>query len=222
MKTLVLSIAVAAAAAALAAPSQATRRDDANHQRETYMGLAQARLFPPIVTVAQVRAARSAVWRCQHRAGIPPSKAGLDHRKLAAVGSRFRQWIVGSWGERLEECERTLAATVPATGDWRTAVRIVQRFFPGSEWWLIACSSSEGGHGRWVPNTQGSGAGGWMQYMEPTFWGDFRAALADLAARGIRAPPSASSWYSPLGQAIAAGWAYSHARPSGKWTGGSC
>lgn len=114
------------------------------------------------------------------------------------------------------------AATLHATNDWQTAVRVVQAAYPGSAGWLLACSSSEGGHGGWVPNRQGSGAGGWMQYMSATFWTDFAAASRDLGRRGISYPPSARSWYSPLGQAIAAGWAFGHARWGGKWTGRSC
>lgn len=114
------------------------------------------------------------------------------------------------------------SARLAPTDDWATAVRIVQRVYPGSSWWLLSCSASEGGHGIFVMNAQGSQAGGWMQYMQGTFQGDFNAAVQDLHARGIRVPASAWSWASPLGQAVAAGWAYSHNRPSGKWQGGGC
>ncbi len=108
------------------------------------------------------------------------------------------------------------------TNDWQTAVRIVQTPYPGSSSWLLSCSASEGGHGRFVMNYGGSGAGGWMQYMNGTFWHDYNAAVYDLRARGWKPPSSSASWYSPLGQAIAGAWAYTHDRPSGKWTGGGC
>lgn len=120
------------------------------------------------------------------------------------------------------------------TNDWLTAVRVVQVAYPGSSWWLTSCSASEGGHGEWVWNggyplsqypskpSRSSGAGGWGQYMEGTFWTDYRAAVADLRQRGFKIPPGSSSWYSPLGQAIAMGWAYGHSRPHGKWLGGGC
>lgn len=131
---------------------------------------------------------------------------------------------------------RTLQAarTIVETNDWLTAVRIVQRFYPGSEWWLVSCSRSEGGHGAWKfrndvgaltparlldpPNVPG----GPMQYFASTWRTDFNAAVQDLARRHVKVPRSAFSWFSPLGQAIAGGWAYGHARPSGKWTGSGC
>ena len=111
---------------------------------------------------------------------------------------------------------------IPETHDWLTAVRVVQTAYPGSSSWLVSCSSGEGGHGQWVPNTNGSGAGGWMQYMSGTFWSDYHAAVFDLRSRGYVVPSDTASWYSPLGQAIAAGWAYGHDRPGGKWTGAGC
>lgn len=111
---------------------------------------------------------------------------------------------------------------IPETGDWLTAVRVVQSAYPGSSQWLISCSAGEGGHGLWVPNRLGSGAGGWLQYMEGTFWTDFSQARRDLVARGFLVPASAASWHSALGQALAGGWAYGHARWRGKWLGRGC
>jgi hypothetical protein len=126
---------------------------------------------------------------------------------------------------------KNLEAMLTDTGDWVTAVEVVQRVYPGSEGWLLSCSSSEGGHGQWVwrggapysgesPDTDAPG--GWMQYFQSTFWTDFDSASADLAERGFYLPPDARSWLSPLGQAVAAGWAYEHDRPPGKWTGWQC
>lgn len=128
-----------------------------------------------------------------------------------------------------------MAHVLPYTNDWVTAVRIVQRVWPGTESWLLSCSGGEGSHGDWVWNggtplglsvveavreenagtlvVHGSGAGGWMQFMEGTFDGQFAAAMA--AARTIHRalPPSQSrNWFSALGQAFAAG----HARYIGE------
>lgn len=115
---------------------------------------------------------------------------------------------------------------LPLTGDWQTAVRVVQRVFPGSSGWLLACSSSEGGHGGFVWRGHGRGGdnipGGWMQYMPSTWRGDFDAALAYARQHGWKFPAAAASHSSPLGQALAAGWAYGHNRPPGKWTGARC
>lgn len=107
--------------------------------------------------------------------------------------------------------------------DWLRAVLYVQRYFPGTQSWLLNCSTSEGGHGPWVPNKDNSGAGGWMQYMSGTFSSDYHSAVRYLAARGVRVPAWTNSWYSPLGQALAAGWArYTGHTPPGKWTGALC
>lgn len=128
------------------------------------------------------------------------------------------QWLRRDSRIRIQKLDRTL----PLVGDWLTAVRIAQRPFPGSEWWLVACSSSEGGHGGWIRGRTNSSVGGWMQYTEGTFWHDFNRARADATRRGWLVPAAAASWYSPLGQALAAGWAYFHDRPVGKWTGSRC
>lgn len=154
----------------------------------------------------------------------------LHHPRQAhtPAGERALWRIMGHVVTNLRDLQS--ARRLSSTNDWQTAVKTVQKVFPGSEWWLLSCSASEGGHGIWVWNggapwyshSHGSGAGGWMQYMEGTFWGDFNAALADVRGRGYLVPSSASSYYSALGQALAGGWAYSHNRPSGKWTGSGC
>ena len=114
-----------------------------------------------------------------------------------------------------------LSRTLPAPNDWRSAVRVVQRVYPGTEGWLLSCSASEGSHGRWVSNHQGSGAGGWLQFMESTFWRMYGAALTEARAEGFIVPHSANSWYSPLGQALAGAWGVTNGRSS-EWYGGGC
>lgn len=179
---------------------------------------------------------RISVWTCQSKAEFPLSKAGQPARELAATTVAYRAWVVKLWRHRLGKCERLLQHTLPVTHDWQTAVHVTQRVYPGSSWWLLSCSASEGGSGPFVfhsPHREASlyevvheivinTPGGWMQYFHSTFVTDFNAAVQDLHARGVRVPPSAFSWYSPLGQAIAGGWAYSHDRPPGKWTGAGC
>lgn len=104
---------------------------------------------------------------------------------------------------------------------WLRAVREVQRPYPGTESWLISCSSSEGGHGRWVPNSQGSGVGGWLQFMPGTWSGFYRHAADEVTARGYRVAETASSWYSTLGQALAGAWGITHGMRS-HWAGSGC
>jgi hypothetical protein len=119
---------------------------------------------------------------------------------------------------------------IPLIGDWRTAVRWVQRIYPGTESWMLAISDREGGWGRWVwyGGRGWSGyhigddflgadtVGGWMQFRYSTFAPYWRGAQKDLRARGyiipdIPMPPEGgpsqyAAWLSPLGQALTAGY----------------
>lgn len=126
----------------------------------------------------------------------------------------------------LTVAKRKLERELPETNDWRTAVRIAQRVYPNTEDWLLSCSASEGSWGKWVPNREGSGVGGWMQMYPSTFWrmwgaGSYVGAIDDMAARGFVWPESAASWYSPLGQALASAWGLTHGR-RGEWHGSGC
>ncbi len=122
---------------------------------------------------------------------------------------------------RSQAALQQLLWTLPDTNDWLTAVRIAQRAYPGTDWWLISCSASEGGHGPWVPNRGGSGASGWMQFLSGTFNRMWKAAKDDVTARGFRLPPGADDWYSPLAQALAGAWGYENGR-RGEWYGHGC
>lgn len=156
----------------------------------------------------------------------------LDASQALIIGRvvQDHRWLYRVMTARVREAERRLGMAVPLSSDWLTAVRQVQRVFPGSEAWLVSCSGGEGSHGVWVWNGgepassshHGSGAGGWMQYMSGTFWTDYRQAVADARGRGFKVPAGSASWYSATGQALAGGWAYFHARWPGKWTGGGC
>jgi len=162
------------------------------------------------------------------------AKSQVAHDRLAIRALTARHWKLMSpkpavtvmhriWLRRDLAYVRQLERLWIPVRDWHSAVVYVQQWFPGTAEWLLNCSSSEGGHGQWVPNRQGSGAGGWMQYMSGTFYADYNAAVAYLRSRGVTVPSSTASWYSPLGQAIAAGWArYTGHTPPGKWTGANC
>ena len=104
---------------------------------------------------------------------------------------------------------------------WHRAVREAQRPYPGTEAWLLSCSASEGGHGRWVPNSQGSGVGGWLQFMPGTWAGFYRHAVNEVQGRGFVVPSVSASWYSPLGQALAGAWGITHGMQH-HWAGGGC
>jgi len=103
---------------------------------------------------------------------------------------------------KIERLQRLLWRTLPATNDWRTAVRIAQRVFPGTSAWLLYISDREGGWGGFVMNHQGSGAGGWLQFLESTFVAYKDDARRAVAARGFIVDPDVFDWHHPLGQAL--------------------
>lgn len=109
---------------------------------------------------------------------------------------------------------RRLMYEIPATNDWVTAVRLVQRISPGTESFLLNCSSGEGGHGGFVMNHQGSGASGWMQFLSGTFYGHAPEALAHAQSMGFILPDGLLDIHSPLGQAITAAYMRTHGMSS--------
>lgn len=108
---------------------------------------------------------------------------------------------------------------LPQTGDWQTAVRIVQRVFPGTDQWLLSCSDAESSHGAWVRYGGGpyyagyehtDAVGGWVQFRPSTFRGYYSQALAYARQHGFIVPLNSNEWLhgwlSPLGQALTAAY----------------
>jgi hypothetical protein len=143
----------------------------------------------------------------------PRYLAHVLQRRARVERLRTERWIE----------ERTLRDFEHVEGShaWFRAIEEAQRAYPGTRSWLRSCSASEGGWGRWVPNSEGSGVGGWLQFASGTFWRMFTAARADVVARGFRVPRSAASWDSTLGQALAGSWGVTHGR-RGEWFGSGC
>ncbi len=152
-----------------------------------------------------------------------PSSTSCRYTLWLAKRWRSRSWQARQAYERFQERRYVLRdfQVVPGNSAWLRAVREAQGPFPGTEAWLLSCSASEGGHGRWVPNSQGSGVGGWMQMFPSTFWRMFSAAKVDAERRGYRVPSSAASWYSPIGQALGGAWAIQNGRRH-EWVGSGC
>lgn len=170
-----------------------------------------------------------------------PHKAGLHgqariafleealshHRYVCKRGSpmlRTTRWHCAAkvWvRSELRQARRHAYRTLTAVNSWPAAVQVAQRPYPGTAAWLLSCSGSEGGHGRWVPNGDGSGAGGWLQFLHGTFYRMWAAAYADVRSRGFIVPRSAHSWYSPLGQALAGAWGLVNGRRH-EWYGPGC
>lgn len=118
---------------------------------------------------------------------------------------------------RVVKLKREIWYALPHTNDWRTSVRIAQRPYPGTDAWLLFISKREGGYGGFVMNHQGSGAGGWMQFMSGTFYGYVGAAQADLRQRGFNIPDNVMVWTHPLGQALTAGYMRYYGKDGCHW-----
>jgi hypothetical protein len=72
-----------------------------------------------------------------------------------------------------------------------------------------------------VPNTQGSGAGGWLQFMAGTFYANLPRALAEAARRHVRVRREWRSWYQPAGQALVGASMYRRGLAY-HWEGSGC
>jgi hypothetical protein len=158
------------------------------------------------ILAKHVISARKSAWACQDALGEKRHRASVDVWSLPQA-VKYRLYVVNKWLDRGASCEeRKRERLIPLTNDWQTSVKLVQRIYPGTSGWLLYISDREGGHGGFVMNHQGSGAGGWMQFMSSTYYAYNDAAFADARRRGFVVPQSANSWTHPLGQAITAGY----------------
>lgn len=153
---------------------------------------------------------RLQTWNCQDDLGVQRTRASVSAWALPA-SIPYRAWAAGLWHGRAIKCVTELQRrTIPSTGDWGTAVRLVQRIYPGTDRWLMACSSGEGGHGGFVMNHQGSGASGWLQYMPSTFYAHQDEAFADARSKGFVVDRVHQSLYDPIGQALTGAFMRTH------------
>ena len=138
--------------------------------------------------------------------GALASSSGAGAR-LARVRVRRGEWRM-LWSQRAR--------------DWVTAAGFVGRFvFPGTRWWLLVCSRSEGGSGPFVLNRQGSGAGGWLQIMPGSWAAWVGSAHRDARRRGFVVPLRHMRWRDPLGQAVVGAWAFTNGLRD-HWAGSGC
>lgn len=175
-----------------------------------------------------------------HRAGLSPLERVSYFRRSVAADRRAIAWLESRRAPRtLERVSglrwyraalrwhtRLLAAAERRLEprSWLEAVSLVGRYFGADvAVWERSCSQhgSEGGWGRWFPNSQGSGAGGWLQFKLGTFESVIDHAIARARSRGMFVPASTRSWYSPLGQALAGMQMLADGR-RGEWAGWGC
>lgn len=146
----------------------------------------------------------------------------LDARRVPVLDGWLNE---ADWkAEQHRLCSLVPARYARAERSFYWSTRFVDRLWPGQQLgsWAYTCASSEGGHGGFVMNHSGSGAGGQLQFMSGTFYGIIGDAIAEARAAGaVNLPGSSASWYSPLGQAIAGAAMIHHGR-RGEWSGASC
>lgn len=145
----------------------------------------------------------------------PPVEQAMNCRRLRL---RARYWVGAARVNRIAAAR--WHRTLHNHKNWVGAVHEVQKAFPGTEQWLLSCSAAESRWGAWVryggsPYYQGyeytNAVGGWLQYRWYTFRGHYRHGLDSLRSRGflyrLPEPTDVDAWLSPLGQAVAGGWA---------------
>jgi hypothetical protein len=153
---------------------------------------------------------RSTTWKWQKmKPGIGLTKAST--RQMADVSCKYARWVAKRWQERSHKArvkyeQWRSAMMIPLTGDWFSAVMISQRVFPKTASWLMLCSKHEGGHGLFKMNTQGSPAGGWMQFYASTYYANQDDAREYVKSKGFIVDSRAWNWKHPLGQALTAGY----------------
>ena len=162
----------------------------------------------------------------QHLAGVWQSRA-------AQARLVTKRWVAEHTLRDYPYCTTTCRA-------WHKATDEVQRVFPNSKGWMMSCSASEGGWGRWVvyggrsyyPGAEyakgGREVGGNLQFTYGTFAYMYNAGVKHLKERSYRLPThlrggaSVTAWRSALGQAIAGGAAYSLGLRGNHWAGSGC
>lgn len=185
-------------------------------------------------------------WRGGAHALAASSRAGT-YERCPAAGIRMPAswcWYASAWRwttRELGETEKAIAAVKryldlkrqrerearawhSVMHDWQTAVAYAQRWYPGTQSWLLSCSGAEGGHGQWVwygGRVWGGyhvgndflgmdTVGGWMQFRYSTFAPYFERMSANLRGRGIEVPDFGEgrydAWLNPLAQALTAGY----------------
>lgn len=161
----------------------------------------------------------------------------MAHRKLRPLGSlQAEETRTAAWRVRADRHKRAAQVHAhkqrmhrKANRNFHLALRLASRKFGVSYGWLHACAHSEGhihgyryknhvpqkhlGLDPFIMNIGGSGAGGWMQFMEGTF-DSYPEARKSL-------PRQYRQWEDRLGQAYTAAYVFK-TEGSGQWTGPGC
>jgi hypothetical protein len=193
---------------------------------------------PTVLLRVGVHERRVATWEHQDALGEKRTRTVYAERRSSSTP--YLRYLKRTWAKRAHRAwerleRRTLRDFRVGAGNraWHKAVEQAQRPYPGTAAWLLSCSASEGGHGRWVRYGGGSyypgyehtdGVGGHLQFRPSTFKGFYRRAVEDVESRGFIVPNLGTwldAWQSALGQALAGAWGVTHGMRS-HWAGAGC
>lgn len=261
MKAIAVTVLVCAAAAFAAHTAVA---DDAAPQNYQQVSTTQIRkdltLRPPPIVLPDIRGRTWKLSRADRQWLAPQLKK--SRQVVAFFNNPKYRWVIAPRKDKCWEvpwqrqctvarakmrlhhalaelAERRLWRELPNTYDWKTAVGIAQRVYPGTGSWLWSCSAAEGSHGRWV--WYGSHpwrgyhigddflgmdtVGGWMQFRFSTFNPYWRQAKADVERKGFVIPElnrydagRYEPWLSPVAQALTAGYMRFYGKDGHHWS----
>jgi hypothetical protein len=150
---------------------------------------------------------RKSTHQWQDYFGIKRSK--YSKAKIKPGACKYAQWVARRW-QKAAFGYRSWNNTIEhADRDFDLAAKLATFVFPKITYErLWSRANVEGGHGKWVWNTQGSGAGGWFQFMEGTYYGRSDEAFAEARKQGFPLPAKFNSWRSLVGQNITAAYMF--------------
>lgn len=148
---------------------------------------------------------KTATWKWQDSFEVRYSRGS----KMPIASCKYGRWVAKLWRQRAWKYRNMDRMYSRANRDFTSAAFVAHSVFPEistSRLWNRA--SAEGGHGGWVWNNSGSGAGGWFQFMEGTYYGRSAGAFAYARSHGFPIPPKYNSFYSLLGQNLTAAYMF--------------
>jgi len=175
----------------------------------------------PLAEFAPARRAALATANSRLRRGECRTRS--FHYPSWAIPPNVRPWNLAHWQAVARDARGRVCWARMNSSDFDVPLARAARTFGASFSHLHSCSHSEGNNhrGGFIMNREGSGAGGWMQFMRSTFYGYVDEAFEGARARGDRVPWRYSNWYSKVGQAYTAAYMFGRGLSS-HWTGAGC
>jgi hypothetical protein len=127
---------------------------------------------------------------------------------IPVVGCRYAVWVLHLWQRRSSRLESYTQWLEQADRDFTIAAHLASRAFRTTYRRLYYRAGVEGGHGEWRCNHHGSGACGWFQFMEGTYYSYSYRAFVVSRKRGFPISYKYQHWRSLLGQTVTAAYMF--------------